>query len=71
MANGYEPLKKRNGEDRIGALNAYIEEHIDDMKSRQDFLSTVDFEYSDSFKELLNSKNIPLQYLDQYNQPYV
>ena len=63
MANGYEPLLTRAGKSRIEDLDSFIEEHIQDMKQRHDYLNTVDFEYSDSFKKLLNSKNIPLEYL--------
>lgn len=36
----------------------------------QDALHLSNFEYSDAFTRYLNSKNVEVEYLDQYNKPY-
>ena len=46
-----------------------LEIQVEKLKEVQDFIDRVDFEYSDGFKEQLDSKIIPLEYLDVKNQP--
>ena len=46
-----------------------MELQIVKLKEVQDFIDRVDFEYSDGFREQLDSKIIPLEYLDVKNQP--
>lgn len=69
MANGLEPLYESEiTQDRFTMYMRELELQVTKLKEVQDFLDRVDFEYSESFKKRLDSKIIPLMYLDVSNQ---
>lgn len=48
-----------------------LEKQIQNLKDVQDFLDKVQFEYSDEFKQLIDSKIVQVQYLNENNQEYI
>lgn len=70
MANGYEPMNQSEiTQDRFSLFMKELELQVMRLKDVQDFMDRVDFEYSDGFRKQLDSKIIPLEYLDVKNEP--
>lgn len=68
IANGYEPNQSEMTMNRFKMFQDELEAQIQKLKSVQDYLDRVSFEYSPRFKSLLDSKAISVEYLDPYNQ---
>ena len=71
MANGYETLVSNLDKDRFKMYMNAFNQQILSLKETHDTVEKDDFEYSDSFKQMLEEKNIALEYLDPYNVPTV
>ena len=69
MANGYETLVSNLDKDRFKMYMNAFNQQILSLKETHDTVEKDDFEYSDSFKQMLEEKNIALEYLDPYNVP--
>jgi hypothetical protein len=71
MANGYESLESNFGKDRFKMYMNTFNQQIMSLKETHDTVEKDDFEYSKSFKKMLEDKNIPLEYLDPNNLPRI
>ena len=71
MANGYETLESSLEKDRFEMYMNAFNQQILSLKETHDTVEKDDFEYSDSFKKMLEDKIIALEYLDPYNVPTI